>query len=282
MSSRVSKLLTDIRAELADPEKDRWSDSRLLTLLSQAQTEIALETRVLIARKTIPIIAGQREYILDDNVELLLRAYAESGDIEMASHFEMDEADAGWEYETGPAVKKVVYDLLTPNRIILYPIPTLSAGADVYTFEAGDSNTLVGAELLGVVTSIDNYSMNSAFGAVSNLVQPGIEESFNSPFGVVTSISESDGALKVQYAKRPAEITTVDSVIELSESFRKAMLHLVCSNALTADIDAKANALADKHYQLYLVQMSRLKNNKAHNQVKGANARTIKRDPYAS
>lgn len=282
MSSRVSRLLTDIRAELADPEKDRWSDSRLLTLLSQAQTEIALETRVLIARKAIPIVAGQREYFIDEDTEIVLRAYAESGDIEMVSHFEMDDADCLWEYETGPAVKKIVYDLLTPNRIILYPIPELSTGADIYTFEAGASNTFVGGELLGVVTNIDNYSLNSPFGVVANLVQPGVEESFSSPFGVVTSISESNSTLRIQYAKRPNELTSADSELELSDSFRKAMLHLVCSSALTADIDAKAAALADRHYQLYLVQMARLKNNKAHNQVKGANARVVRRDPYAS
>lgn len=282
MSSRVSRLLTDIRAELADPEEDRWSAPRLLTLLSQAQTEIASETRVLIARKAIPIIAGQREYFIDEDTEILLRAYAEAGDIEMVSHFEMDDYKATWESDVGPTVEKIVYDLLTPNRIILYPIPTLGTGADIYTFEAGDSNPLVGGELLGVVTDIDNYSFTSPLGVVTNLIQPGVTESFSSPYGIVTSISESLGTLKIQYAKRPAELVNVDTPLELSDSFRKAMLHLTCSNALTADIDAKANALADKHYQLYLVQMNRLKNNKAHNQVKGANARTIHRNPYAS
>lgn len=281
MSSRVSKLLVDIRAELADPTEERWSNARLLTLLSQAQTEIALETRVLIARVTLPIVAGQREYVLDSNTELVLRAYSERGDIEMLSHFEMDDYKATWESDTGPTVEKIVYDLLTPNRIILYPTPSLSTGADVYTFEAGESNPYIGGELLGVVTSIDNYSFTSTQGVVTNLSQPGITESFDSPFGVVTSISESSGTLKIQYAKRPAELTSIDTPLELSDSFRKAMLHLVCSNALTADIDAKANALADKHYQLYMVQLSRLKNNKAHNQVRGANARLITRSPYA-
>ena len=279
--SRVSKLISDIRSELADPKEERWSDTRLLTLLSQAQTEIAVETRVIVARKTIPVVAGQREYFIDENTELLLRAYAERGDIEMLSHFEMDDYKADWETITGPTVERIVYDLLTPNRIIVYPIPELSAGSDVYTFEAGESNPFVGGELLGVVTGIDNYSFNSPYGVVTKLTQPGIEETFNSPFGVVTDISVSTGSLKLQYAKRPAELTNMNADLELSDSFRKAMLHLVCSNALTADIDAKANALADKHYQLYMVQLNRLKNNKAHNQVKGANARTIQRNPYA-
>ena len=279
--SRVSQLLTDIRSELADPEKQRWSDPRLLILLSKAQTEIALATRVLVERKAILVVAGQSEYFIDENAEVLLRAHTEQGAIELVSHFEMDDYKASWESDTGPTVEKIVYDLLTPNRIVLYPTPSVADNADNYTFEAGDSIDYVGGELLGVVTSIDNYSFNSPFGVVVNLSQPGVEEVFNSPFGVVTAINESSGTLKVQYSKRPAKITSVESELELSESFTEAMLHLVCSKALTADIDAKASALSDKHYQLYQIQLNRLKSNKAHNQVKGNNARTIQRNPYA-
>ena len=279
---RIQSLLTDIRAELADPEKERWSDQRLLNLLSQAQVEVALETRVIVARTSIAVIANQSEYFIGEDVEVVLRAFNELGPIELVSHFEMDECNPNWETVVGTRIEKLVYDLLTPNRLRVYPTPQLAEGTEVYTFEAGNSNPLIGGEMLGVVTSIDNYSFNSPFGAVTGLLQPGINESFSSPFGVVTGISESSGSITIQYTTRPATLTSVDSVMELSESFRKALLHLVCANALTADIDAKADALSSKHYQLYQVQLARLKNNKAHNQVKGNNARLIRRDPYAS
>jgi hypothetical protein len=279
--SRIAKLIKDIRSELADPDKSRWSDSRLITVLSQAQIDLAYATRVLIKRKVIPVVSGQSEYFIDEDAEVILRAYNEQGAIEFVSQFEMDDFKAGWESVYGPAVEKIVYDILTPNRIVLYPTPQLATGADVYTFEAGDSNNYVGGELLGVVSSIDNYSFTSPFGVVSKLSQPGVEDVFDTPFGLVTAISESTGTLKVQYAKRPAELTSMDSVLELSSSFDEALLRLSCSKALTADYDTKANALADKHYQLYLVQLNRLKSNKAHNQVKGNNARTIQRNPYA-
>ncbi len=278
---KASDLLTDIRAELADPTKERWSDSRLLVLLSQAQVEVASETRVLIKRISIPVIAGQREYNLDKDTELVLRVTNTQTPIELLSHYEMDALKTNWEQDTGPTVEKVVYDLLSPNKLILYPIPLQASDADVYTIEAGASNTFVGGELLGVVTSIDNYSMTSVFGVVADLVQPGIEEVFNSVLGVVTSISESSGTLQVQYAKRPAALASEDSELELSAAFYKALLHLTCFNALNADIDAKSSALADRHYSLYGGQLARLKNNKAHNQVKGNNARTIVRNPYA-
>lgn len=277
----AAKLINDIRGEVADPNKERWSDARLLVLLSQAQVELALETRVLISRKTLPVVTGKAEYFIDENTELVLRVHNENGPIELLSHFEMDDKKLAWEFETGPVVQKVIYDLLSPNRLILYPIPSLAADAEQYTFEAGD-NSFVGGELLGVVTGIDNYSFNSPFGVVANLVQPGIEESFDSPFGVVTSISESTSKLTIQYARRPKELTSVNSELELSESFKEALLHLTVFRALTADIDAKANALADKHYKLYSMQLARLKNNKAHNQVKGNNARLVVRNPYAS
>ena len=278
----AAKLINDIRGEVADPDKDRWSDARLLVLLSQAQVELALETRVLISRKTIPVIVGKAEYSIDENTELVLRVHNENGPVELLSHFEMDDEKPQWEFETGPTVQKVIYDLLSPNKLILYPIPSLATDAEQYTFEAGNGSSFVGGELLGVVTSIDNYSFNSPFGVVANLIQPGVEEFFDSPFGVVTSISESTSKLTVQYARRPKELTSVNSELELSESFREALLHLTVFRALTADIDARANALADKHYKLYSMQLTRLKNNKAHNQVKGNNARLVTRNPYAS
>ncbi len=280
--SRVSKLLTDIRAELADPEKERWSDRRLLSLLSQAQTEIAHATRVLIARKAIPIIAGQSEYFIDDTADSLLRVLTPTGPVELLSHFEMDDYKPAWELDTGATVEKIVYDLLSPNRIIVYPTPVASSDATAYPFEAGNSIDFVGGERLGVVTSIGNYSLSAPLGAVTNIIEPGTETSFSSPFGVITSISESVGSLMLQYAKRPAELLNENSELELSESFRQAMLHLTVSMAFTADIDTKSDALANKHYQLYQVQLDRLKSNKAHNQVKGNNARTISRNIYAS
>lgn len=276
--SRVLSYISDIRQELADPKQERWSDNRLLSLLSDAQTELAHELRCLISRVSISVIAGIREYTLPDDADTLLRVYSTDGQIEKCSHYDMDMQNPTWEAATGQKVERVIYDLLTPNRIILYPTPAQDDSVAAYTFEDGDGGLFVGSERLGVVTSIDNYTFNRPFGVVTNLFEPGITEVFNSPFGVVSDIRNITTNLVVQYARRPKPLTSMYSTLELSEAFKLAMVHLTCFRALSADIDAKSAQLASTHFNLYNVQLKRLQGNASMNQTRGNTGRTIHRD----
>lgn len=277
--SRVLDYLLNIRQELADPKGERWSNSRLLSLLSDSQTEIAHELRCLISKITIAVVEGTREYKLPDDTDILLRAYGENGPIEVLSHYEMDSVNCTWEHDTGPTVSKVIFDLLTPNRIILYPIPSKNSAGAQYTFTDGDES-FVGGERLGVVTAIDNYSFSSPFGVVTKLFEPGILESISSVYGVTTDISEIYSTLAIQYARRPAVLTSTNSIIELTESAKLAMVHLTCARALSADLDTKSAALASTHFSLYNAQMARLKNNASHNSAKGSTSRMVKREVF--
>lgn len=278
--SRVEDYINDIRHELADPKKERWSDSRLLSLLSDAQTEIAHELRCLVSKVQLSIIAGVSEYTLPDNADILLRVYSTNGPIEKLSHYEMDVLNPTWEFDTGPSVEKIVYDLLTPNKLVVYPKPTQDGAADAYTFEAGDETAYVGSERLGVVTSIDNYTFGSQFGEVTNTFQPGFNEVFSSQFGVITDIRELIATILVQYSRRPAKLINMNSSLELTESCKLAMVHLTCFRALSADIDTKSAQLASTHFSLYNAQMSRLKNNAAASQSKGDTSRSIRREVF--
>lgn len=276
--SRVLNYIADIRQELADPKVERWSNSRLLSLLSDAQTEIAHELRCLVSKISLSVIEGVREYKLPDDADILLRIYSTNGQIEKSSHYDMDVIDPTWETKTGKTVERVIYDLLTPNRLLLYPIPTTDDSAVQYTFEAADDTLFVGSERLGVVTSIDNYTFNSNLGEVTNLYQPGITTVFESQFGVVTDIRVITNTIVVQYARRPKALTSFDTELELTESCKLAMVHLTCFRALSADIDAKSAQLANTHFNLYNAQLNRLKNNAAASQTKGNTGRTVRRE----
>jgi len=275
--SRVKRYIDDIRAELADPRKERWSDSRLLSLLSDSQAELAHELRVLVSRISLPIIQGVREYTLPSDADILLRAYSPDGPVDKVSHYEMDAKDPTWEFDTGPKVEKVIYDLLTPNKIILYPTPNQDGESLQYNFSAGDEEAYVGSEYFGVVTSIDNYTFNTNLGEITDLFQPGFEEVFSQPYGVITNISQVINNLVVQYSRRPAVLTSLNSDLELGESFKLALVHLTCFRAFSADLDTQSGRLASTHFQLYNNQLARLKNNAAANQSKGNTAREISR-----
>lgn len=276
--NRVEELLQEIRAELADPNNERWSQSRLLSLLSIAQTEIAHETRVLVSKTPLPIIAGKREYDLPADVDIILRVYGPEGPVETVSHFEMDTRNPLWETVTGPRLEAVVYDLLTPSKLIVYPIVNEDSQSELYPFTSGGAS--VGYDRLGVVTGIGNYTFSAPIGTVVSLSEPGVTEAFNSYFGIVTDIAELMYTVTVQYSRIPAAITATNSPIELPLTFKAALFHLTCAKAFRGDLDTRSVQKSNEHTALYLAQLRRLQLNKATNSVKGANTRTIAREVF--
>ena len=131
-----------------------------------------------------------------------------------------------------------------------------------------------------MVTGIDNYTFGSQLGEVTDLFQPGYDEVFSSQYGVVTDIREILSTLTVQYSRRPLVLTSLNSSLELSESFKLALVHFSCFRALSADLDTKSSALAQTHYSLYNAQMKRLQSNSSASQSKGDTARVIRREVF--
>lgn len=278
--SRVATIINDVQARLADEREIHWTRTRLLFLLSQAQIKIAHETRVLTKRISLGVLKGVREYKLPDDVDQLLRAHGDSGSIEFRSHSEMDEREPSWEKRTGKTVEKLIYDMLTPARLIVYPIPAESDNAELYTFEAGDPTVMAGGELLGAVAGISGLSSSSPFGEVTDIYVPGTNTVFSSQFGVVTRIEDVVANLELQYSRRPVELLTEDAELELSQHYNLALTLLTCFYALDADHSAGSKQNADRYLAMYNDEMRVLKSNKAHNQTRGTNHRDVQRSYF--
>jgi hypothetical protein len=63
------------RILVAEPYKTRWSDSDAMTLASQAQRDVARETRWLVGRYAIQTVPGQQEYAMRREIVALERVY---------------------------------------------------------------------------------------------------------------------------------------------------------------------------------------------------------------
>ncbi len=214
MATRIADILTRVRDSLADPNKERWSDDRLLRLLDEGQKHFAREARLLKSSTTLPIVQGQALYALPDTCWLITRVSLGGKAIPLQSFDGLDETTPYWYTETGPAIKSAVFNRREPNTLRLYPI--LDGSSSEYSYSVANEGYVqpfeVTGDAFGVVVEIaDTVSVDSsdAFGVIQSIA--GVERvelsstssnvgtvvaiddfTATSPYGIVTSIYSPD------------------------------------------------------------------------------------------
>lgn len=134
--TRIELILKAARYSLADPDKERYTDERLLFALSEAQKDIARQTRLLKAEVDIPLIAGEFKYAVPSDLWLITRATFNQDKVPLMSYDRMDAHDPGWAIRYGSKVEAVVYDNRNMHEIRVYPRPNDDYIEAVYQFIA--------------------------------------------------------------------------------------------------------------------------------------------------
>ncbi len=220
--SRISDILLRARDTLADPNGERWSDPRLLRLLSEGQEDIAKQTRLLKGELDIETLAGESVYDLPSDVWLITRASFDGCKLPLHTHHELDElvrtrainqedvyysrrgrgsstsdfgfADYCWELDTGVDVEALIYDRRNADSVKLYPIPIGDEAklVTVVTSPGFDYDLLpvdgVATEIEGLCPEIENF--DTLFGVVTDIIVSTITET-PSVFGVVVNVTDS-------------------------------------------------------------------------------------------
>lgn len=205
--NRVHTILDKARDSLADPNKERWSDEKLLRLLSDGQKDIARQTMLLKGEVDIPLAVGQAVYDLPEDLWLITRATYNGEVIDMFSYADMDRKDQGWFARTGARVTALVYDKRNLHKLRLWPTPDATIAGDDYiqknegyVGKTMDSATGVYAgynadqanQLQGILTSFKNIApttFNSPYGIVTNLIAGDMTASYHPDYmGAVMSI----------------------------------------------------------------------------------------------
>lgn len=252
--SRVSEILVRVRDSLSDNDKTRWSDSRLLRLIDEAQKDLVKDSKMLKSKVNISIVGNKAEYELPTDAYLLTRCKTDSGKIDLLTHNEMDELGAlstssvslRWETETGTEIEAVVYDKQNPRVFRIYPIPIdADAIADIFTITDYGITTLVEGDLMvsdyGVVTAISGSATDTT--------------EFSSPYGLMTDMEASIASLTVQYIKLPADITSTEDVPEIDPVWDKALRYYTIAMAMADDQDTQNIKVSDKFMGLYLREL---------------------------
>jgi len=230
--SKVSKLITQIRDTLNDPDGDRWDDNRLIRSINETVSDINQKSRVLRAKGKVTLTSGISTYILEMDIQLITRILYDGKNLVFKSHQEMDELGDTWEEDIGDEVEYIVYDHLNRSQIRTYPIM------------ASDISEISGE--YGIITSLDGIT-------------------FNTPYGIMTSLYEPTGDMVIYYIKKPQVASDVDDDIELDDIWDKAIKHGVCGNVLRDDKDTQNRAFGGEELQLYAMELQSANRDASHN-----------------
>ncbi|BAM63141.1 hypothetical protein [Edwardsiella phage IW-1] len=228
--SRVRQIIADARYSLADPKGERWTDERLLRLLSQGQKDLARELKLLKAETSLALSPGQAMYKLPEDLWLITRAAFSLVRIPLLSYDAMDSADAAWFARTGNRVENLVYDLRNVDTIRVWPTPDDDIDKDVYVFEGegvlvGTMDTAYGVyadapidKVNGVLASLDELaSFNSVYGVTADLMRNTLAVRNTAPyFGVVT---EFDGLVPEPVFGVLSDIVESDTIATFDSLF---------------------------------------------------------------
>ena len=259
---RIASILTRVRDSLSDADGDRWTDSRLLRLIDEAQIEVAIDNNLLRTRYDVNVIVDINEYTLPSEATTILRVSNSDGSkVHLKSHDEMDALDPGWEIATGNSLKYIVYDKQNPGQFKVYPIPTVSDDSDTF---------IVGA--YGVSVSIQDDTLTPDYGVVADVNETAtLKKQFNSIYGIVTAMTAVTTSLVIRYLKRPAEINAIDSgtsQLEIDEMYDTAIKHYVVGMCWRDDQDTQNRALANDELAMYVAGSGRAKQQSSRDNTK--------------
>lgn len=128
--ARLQSIVTRARYTLNDPSGVRYPDSKLIALANEAQLAIAKELNLLNVKEIFSITSSAFEYTFTSTISEITRAVNVDGDeIDIYTHYDMDEEDPSWENEEGGSVKRIVIDLNSIGTFRVFPKPNTIVGA---------------------------------------------------------------------------------------------------------------------------------------------------------
>jgi len=199
--TRIESILQKARYSLADPNKERYSDARLLDAVSEGQRDIARQTRLLKAELDIVLDLAQPIYNLPSDLWLITRASFDNLPIPLMSYDRMDAKDCSWFTRFGDKVEALVYDKRNIQEIRIYPRPDKTHTIESYVFLSDnplvlDPNGLTAEQIqtihdliaqLGILDIQLPLPLAQIYTAAGGIIDV-VPETTESLFGVTTSI----------------------------------------------------------------------------------------------
>ncbi|UOF80211.1 hypothetical protein [Caudoviricetes sp.] len=276
MTTRIEDIIIRARDTLADPTASRYSDERLLRLVSEGQQDLIKQTRLM--RNTYALVqeVNKAIYTLPDDVWIPTRASYQGSKLPFRSYEQMDNdplISSDWLDHTGSTPLYIIYDRVNTHQFRIYPIPDAGIADSSYVFLGGDPSFSGGQEL-GVATAITDYSFNSIYGILTTLFDPFFETRYSSPYGVITDLLEVTNPITFNYYQTASNLTTAGDDLIIPSTYDIALKFYVIWHALTDDIDTQDVALGARFEGFYLRELKVIKDCTALNHTSSTDRQT--------
>lgn len=238
----MKELIEYIRDFVADPDGDRWSNTRILYLIDKAQTDIARRANVLYK---------------EVNVEIVYK--------------NVDGKTIGYKIDLPDDIIRLI-KVLDENMSVL-PILTTS--------ELASYSCAASCECVGNLTHVvpDYYGRNT-LGLMCNpeisKVAPTIYYCYDilecdTILPCIDSVVYIPSEVTIIYNSKPKPITSIDDELEVGPLCEQAIKFYVCGMLLRDDKDSNSRSLGNEELQMYAVELRQLKKERQLNFYDGTN-----------
>lgn len=132
----------------------------------------------------------------------------------------------------------------------------------------------VGGSVFGVTVGIDNYTMNSVFGTATELYEPGIKETYDSDFGVITDVFTGSSKLKLYYIRNPKDLTSVNEELDTPYMFDTALKYYVVGQAFLNDLNEQYQVKGGQQLTFYTRELEIAKQTQEVDGIRAASFQT--------
>ena len=127
MAQRELDIIARARITLNDvSEPQRWSNERLMELLSEGQDAMCKDIPLVTTKATITTSPGQEEYNLPLGSVKLLRASCDGEPVTISSYEDIEEFDVEWEETTGHTITRLIVNAMSQQTFRPYPMTSES------------------------------------------------------------------------------------------------------------------------------------------------------------
>ena len=218
-------IIKSARFKLSDMDGQRFSDARLLSLLTDALKDIALKTTLM--RKTIfvGISDGVVDYDLSSFAFRIHRIEYLDVELKHASFQEMDTIKKDWQLDTGETPKRWVGNEQKQANFKLYP-----------RVSNAENTHVVYTSFFGIVTYI-------SYSDILPILAAG--------YGDMSSLGPA-AYLKVYYTAKPDAVTDFNQVIDLDDMCLEPLAHYLTGYCFRDNADTQNRNIGNESLMLYM------------------------------
>lgn len=235
---KAKDLLSDVRYSLSDTSKHRWSDARLLSLLTDGIKEIAKTTTLFVENIFVVVQDDVVDIDLRDKATKIIRVEYLDEPLPLYTFEEMDAKNSRWQLETGSKVKAIVYNKQERARVKLYPIVTNALN--------------------------DNITYSSPYGIVTEISYSDILPVLANSIGDIASIP-NEAVLKFYYIRKHAKVVDIEQDLYIDELCEVPLKHYIIGMALRDNQDTQNRTIGNEELKLYEARLEEFSLEKSKN-----------------